>query len=315
MAKKNNNSEKIDSIKERKRYTGNGIRAIHINWTLPFRYRNPGQKYTIPDYEVLSTALSAFLWRLLNGSIKLYTDAQGLEFYSQCDMLGLWDGGVDYQVLSSIEPQHINPEIFWAAGKLFAIQNEKKPFVMMDTDLMVWRNLADSEYIYNRRLMALHREPLANNDYYLPLYLLKKRSDYTPNPKWDWSEDPCNTALAYFNDTDFLNRYTSAAIDFMTDNNERPMEMVTQMVFAEQRIFSMVAKESNIPIGTFLDNPDQENGITHIWGAKAEAQNDPTKLNSLCKELSWAIFINFPEYRQMPYLRGVMKKYCPPAGL
>ena len=51
----------------------------------------------------------------------------------------------------------------------------------------------------------------------------------------------------------------------MMDNHEYPCEMVSQMVFAEQRIVSMCAKKMNIPIYHFLDDPFQaDNSIfTH----------------------------------------------------
>jgi len=283
------------------------IPAVHINWTLPFRVRNPRVDYYVEDQELLSTILSALLWRKLNGPIKLYTDPVGLKYYQRIQLLDLWDGGIDDQTLAGISPQHIDPEIFWAAGKLFAVRQEKAPFFMMDTDLMVWRPIC--QLAAPHRLMALHRESLATVECYIPFHLLKTRPDYLPNPLWDWEEDPFNTALVYFGDDTFLQQYTASAINFMTDNLERPMEMVSQMVFAEQRLFAMVAKASEIPVATFLDYPEQECGITHIWGAKAEARSNPAGYRALCAEMCRALQLCFPQSLELPVVSDLMKKY------
>ena len=108
------------------------INAIHVNWTKPFFAKNKDRMYSIDDFEILSTILSALLWRDLNGPIKLYTDGAGYEFYRMLGILDIWDGGIDVHTLESI-PTSIDPEIYWAAAKIFAIRNEKAPVVMMDS--------------------------------------------------------------------------------------------------------------------------------------------------------------------------------------
>ena len=289
----------------------NPLLALHVNWTRPTLMGNPDWKYGTDDFEIISTVLSAMLWRRFNGPIKLYTDKEGLEFYNNLGMTDLWDGGIDSTTLTRI-PQSVPADIFWAAGKIYAIRKEEAPFVMMDTDLMVWDSIAP--YIKGHKLMAYHPEDLY--DFYLPYELLKKPEGYTPNKKWDWSLNPYNTALTYFaNDedtADFKKAYTQQAIKFMTNNVERPEEMVSQMVFAEQRLFSMVANLNvGYPVPTFLDYMDQEGKpFTHLWGIKYDARSDEQAQHELCVALGQALRQNFPDVHLSNPIEELINKYC-----
>jgi hypothetical protein len=275
--------------------------AIHINSTAPFKIKNKRRRYCIEDFDILSTVLSALMWRKMNGTIKLYTDKTGYKYYKSLGILDLWDGGVDTTVVENI-PASINQEIFWAAAKLFALQNESVPVTMIDTDLIVWKNI--EKELDAKKFAVLHREMLSPH-VYIPEKFLKKRKYYRFDPAWDWMEDPCNMALAYFADADFKKYYLDCAIDFMTDNKEYPKEMVSQMVFAEQRIVSMCAKQMEISIFHFLDDPYQagNNSFTHIWGGKDIARNDPRQRAILCSALLQKIKIHFPEYYEK--LQGI----------
>ncbi len=285
-----------------------GLLALHVNWTKPSAVRHPSAQYRIDDFDILSTILSALLWRRLNGPIKLYTDTTGYSYYDSLGLLPLWDAGIDTGVLDHI-PDDIPADIFWAGAKLFAIKDQSGPFVMMDTDLMVWDNIQSR--ISGHDLMAYHTESLFyQSSCYIDYKYLKKRPDYKPNSKWDWNQDPYNTALTYYHNDAFVRYYTDKAIDFMRGNTERPLEMVSQMVFAEQRIFAMCAKFKNIPVDTFLSSPFENNpAFTHIWGGKDEARNNPTASNRLCATLARAIVGHFADYRFSPQVNTILKRY------
>ena len=288
--------------------TDRGLLALHVNWTKPSMERSSVESYEIADFEILSTILSAYLWRKHNGPIKMYTDNIGYNFYDSWGLLDLWDGGVDVDVLESI-PNDIPADIFWAGGKLYAIKAQNKPFVMMDTDLLVWSCIHD--IVAGQKLMAYHSENLEQlKSCYLDYRFLKKRKGYTPDPNWDWNQNPYNTALTYFNDRNFLEYYTDKAIDFMRGNMERPMEMVSQMVFAEQRIFGMCAKLKRINVGTFLTSPSDNNpSFTHIWGGKDEARHNSKSGTKLCEALSNAIISRCGENNFSPKVRNLLLKY------
>ena len=284
------------------------ITALHIHGTGPFRRKAAqGTKFIIEDFELLCTILSALMWRKYNGPIKLYTDKLALEYYNKHNLLGLWDDGVDSDTLEQI-PSDINQEIFWACAKIFALRNEKTPVLMLDTDLIVWKSIV--RLLETKEFAVLHREYL--NDAYLPLELLKKRKDYVPDPDWDWTVMPCNTAFAYFNNAEFLKYYTDCAIDFMRCNSEMPKEMVSQMVFAEQRIVAMCAHKMNIPIFHFLSDPFEcENDcFTHLWGAKSIARNNSEQREVLCTSLLKKIHQEFPNFEfPSAALKEMFEKY------
>lgn len=273
------------------------IKALHVHGTGPYKYKNKDnpEAFEVPDYELLCTILSALMWRKYNGPIKLYADKLALRFYERMGMLDLWDGGIDGDTLERI-PDDIDPEVFWAASKIFAIREEKVPFVMIDTDLIVWENI--TKVLEQKQFAVLHRESLRDGHAYPPFECLKKRSDYKPDPDWNWEADPCNTALAYFNNAKFLTYYTDKSIDFMRGNMEKPDEMVSQMVFAEQRIVSMCAEKMKVPIFHFLDDPFQTENrtFTHLWGGKRVACEFPEQRTILCRSMLRKLHREFYDY-------------------
>ena len=49
----------------------------------------------------------------------------------------------------------VNKEIFWAAGKVYALSMEDGPIAMIDTDFIVWKPL--EELIKESSLAVIHR--------------------------------------------------------------------------------------------------------------------------------------------------------------
>lgn len=292
-------------------YVGTPLKALHVNWTRPSTMV-PGNDYQIADLDILTTILSALLWRKFNGPIKLYTDTIGLSYYERLGMTDLWNGGIDTATLENI-PESVPADIFWAAGKIYAIANESVPFVMMDTDLLVWQSL--SQFIGQNPVMAFHPETL--NDYnscYLPYDQLKKPAGYRLDSRWDWTQNPVNTALTYFADTmeanDFKGYYTTNAIKFMRNNTERPGEMVSQMVFAEQRLFAMCGKMHFGGVPTFLARADEQGKpFTHIWGNKATARDNANVNRQLCAKLCAIIHTHFSDSYFPPQVREILERF------
>lgn len=255
--------------------------GIHI-WSAAPRLRlNPQLEFQPEFFEVVCMALSALMWRKLNGPIKFYADTPTYNWFKGNDLLDLWDGGVDNTTLDQI-PESVNQTIFWAGSKLYALRAEPAPVAMVDTDIIIWKALGQK---MRGPLTVLHREDLI--DCYLPKEYLKIRPGYKFDPEWSWRVRPCNTAFAFFRDQEFKDSYTRSAIDFMTGNDEYPMEMVSQMVFAEQRLLAMEANKYGLKINTLVDDPYQSDNdiFTHLWGAKNIARRDPDQCDSLVRAM------------------------------
>ena len=244
--------------------------GLHIFSSAPGIKKRAGGPFGLPYFEMVCLALSAVMWRKLNGPIRFYGDKAACDWLESRGMTGLYES-VDDQVLEAIPPQ-VNQEVFWAGAKLYAIRAEKAPVAMVDTDLIVWKCL---EGMLHDPLTVLHREDLI--ECYIKKEDLKIRPGYSFDPDWDWTVRPCNTAFAYFGDEVFKNRYVEKAIDFMWDNGDYPKEMVSQMVFAEQRLLAMEAVKSGVQIHDLIDNPYREDNtlFTHLWGAKNIARVHP----------------------------------------
>ena len=258
-------------------------RALHILSAVPGRDFRQGRPYAPDFFEAACGVLSALMWRKLNGTVKFYLDGEAYAWFDGNGLLDAYDGGVDVKTLEEIPPQ-IDQRIFWASPKLFALKAEKAPVAMMDLDLVIWKNL-DAVLAANP-LTVLHTESL--RECYLPPEALKTRPGYAFDPAWSWTEAlPFNTGFAHFADQAFKDLYVEKAVDFMWDNKERARENVSQMVFAEQRLLSMLARARGIRTGLLVEDPfNPANDVfTHLWGTKQLARQDPGQRARLVRAL------------------------------
>ena len=239
--------------------------AFHVLWTKPYTIK--GKLFSMKDAEILTMIISALMWQLHNGTIKLYTDNVGMEFIKDKGLLSLWDGGIDTKVLENND-YPIEPEIFWAAGKLIALEAHSAPCVMLDTDLIVVRSI--NELLLQTSLAALHTEVLEPNVYLNPT-LLKHPKGFKFPKYYNWEVLPSNTSFLYIQDESFKNYYLKESKKFMFNNTDKPAELVSQMVFAEQRLFSICAKNRDLNIDYLLTNPFSlsNNAAIHLWGFKS----------------------------------------------
>ncbi|WP_373725554.1 DUF6734 family protein [Bacteroides heparinolyticus] len=286
------------------------MQAIHVTHSAPFfsKMSNRGKEYKISDFELLTTILSALKWREINGDIRLYTDTFAYDFYKSQNMLKIWNSGINVNVLDNIQ-ENIDFEIFWAAGKLFALRNENTPCVMMDTDFICWVDI--SKLIEkDSKIKCIHREEIVN-DVYLPYYLLKIPLGYKFNPYWDWSEKPCNTAFFYMADETIKQYYINEAFRFMDNNVEKPQELVSQMVFAEQRLLSMCAKLKGVRIDSFTTLKDLfcQNSFTHLWGYKRALEQDYITEYMYCRLIVERLLSDFKELHSMLLDIPILRKY------
>ena len=271
------------------------MKAFHSNWTAPYLINS--STYEMKDYEILMTILSALKWREKNGSIKMVTDKTGKEYYKKIGIEAIWDLGIECKLDGIYDL--VNKEIFWAAGKVYALSMEEGPIAMIDTDFIVWKPL--QELIKESSLAVIHREGIDPLVYPDKEYFNFKEG-YSFDDAWNWKVEPCNTAFAYFNDKKFIKEYTKAAIVFM-ENAKVDDNRITNMVFAEQRIISMVAEKMDLKIYEMETIERLLSGkqkrYTHLWGYKSTLNTNEILRRQFCQKLIARIIKEFPEYKSM----------------
>lgn len=271
------------------------MHAIHSIWTKP-RLRNG--KFYQDDFEILSTVLSALKWREKNGTITMVTDSTGFEFYKSRNLLGLWD-----DVTTDLDniPDTIDANMFWAAGKLFALKTADTPVAVIDTDFIVWDRLAFDNL---GDLTAIHAEELYS-DVYPDIYHFRMKRGYVFNPDFDWRIKPLNTAFYVLKNENLRNVYISEAEKFMkyADNGDN----LTYMVFAEQRLLPMCANMLGIKTNEFSTLEklfcDGERYFTHTWGMKQQMREDSSLRRDFCMRCARRIKDDFAEF--IPILQNV----------
>ncbi|HLP05246.1 MAG TPA: DUF6734 family protein [Paludibacter sp.] len=238
--------------------------AFHALWTKPVTIT--GAKFGMNGAEMLTMAVSALMWQKYNGPIKLFTDKCGYGFVQENGLEGLWNGGIDAVTLES-NGYPIDPHVFWAAGKLIALEATTAPCVMLDYDLVVTAPIGD--VLAGSSVAALHPEAL-DPEVYLPARLLKIPSGYAFPADFNWNVLPSNTALLYVGDGELKSDYIRESKNFMFHNTSRPAELVSQMVFAEQRLISICADRAGHEVRHLLDNPFSMSNrkFIHLWGFK-----------------------------------------------
>ena len=269
------------------------MQAFHSNWTRPFFVRNSQADYRIEPFELLTTALSALEWRKENGSIRMICDTPAERYYDSLGLCFLWDDGV-YPLLDRI-PEDINAEAFWAAGKLYALAAMPSPCVMIDTDFICWKPIG--ALLDGLDAAAIHREDIMPSIY--PDQTAFTRTDGFPLGTLDWTVQPFNTALSYFGTDEFRQFYTDTAIRFMRCSPEAD-DVLTYMVFAEQRLLAMCAQEKKIRTAALSDLPalfgGAQNGyFTHIWGFKQQMRENPALYEDFCRKCANRLTRDFPE--------------------
>lgn len=270
------------------------MQAFHSNWTRPFFNKHVGEYY-IEDFELLTTILSALKWQEYNGDIKMITDAVGAKYYCKLGLEKIWNLGIDDSLESKMD-RSIDPATFWAAGKLYALEKQPAPCVMIDTDFIVWKPI--TKELETHQVTVIHREELLPDVYPDKQQLMMSESYLYPEG-WDWSQAACNTAFSFFNDETFKNYYVEEAIRFM--KGAVGTDPLVYMVFAEQRLLAMCAKEKNMQLYAFSNTHElfhsNQDRFTHIWGYKRYMRNNPKVREQFCKRCLARIVREYPSYK------------------
>lgn len=269
------------------------IRGFHTLWTAPYFTQNTNNlngTYDMQDYELLTMIMSALMWRRMNGSITLYGDKKAIDYVEKKGVAHIWDGGIEEIDV----PDRISPRVFWAAGKLYALRSACMPEVMVDLDLIVWKNIGS--YIKETDISAIHREGIYP-EVYPGRDFFNMREGYEFDPDWNWDAPPVNTCMLYIADEQFKKYYVDSSIDFM-ENCIETEENLCHMVFAEQRLLAMCAGKKEKRIASFFPEAadiDRQDVFTHLWGYKNILRFNFQKRVEYNRRLCERIERDFPE--------------------
>ena len=272
------------------------MKAFHSLWSEPSFSDKP---YDMQDFEILTMILSVMTWKKYNGTIKIVADQKVLKYLESLHLLSVYD-----EVQELIISERINPNTFWAAGKLFALMQQTEPYVMIDTDFIVWKNI--DPFIYSD-IVAAHTENFGS--VYPDFDYFKMDGKYRFNSSWNKNVQPCNTAFLYIKDSLFKNYFLSESINFMRHCLETENDLCS-MVFAEQRLLSICAEQWGISVGTLMnaDELDVQKSFTHIWGYKEVLRKDISKKQRFCLKCIKRIQKDFPDIMdiliQIPQISG-----------
>src|SRR5262249_17148768 len=209
-----------------------------------------------------------------------------------------------------------SPNVFWAFARTIALGSERCPCVLLDTDLIVWRNITA---LIRTPFMAIHSEPLA-----FKVYVEKERLHTPPGyvwDNWDWTAPPLNAALLYFGRDDLREYCVTKGLEFMRNNVlEEEQGWPAHAVFVEQRLYPMCARKLGLDPTFFLQNyqgeklaDGTENDVfTHLWVYKTKLMKNRAERQSICVRMVQRILQDFPEVGDVlstiasirPYLNG-----------
>ena len=282
------------------------IEAFHSNWTAPFFTVYNGE-YFIEDFEILTTILSALKWREFNGNIKMITDERGAEYYKSLNIDTIWNKGINV-ILDKLISKEIDANIFWAAGKIFALQSENTPCAMIDTDFIVWNNIND--ILHDKEVCTIHSEDITDIYPFKNTFIMKDK--YTFDSEWDWRIKPQNTAFTYIANRGFKDYYTNSAIEFMK-NLKVGDNRIVNMVFAEQRLISMCSKKMNINIHEIFSlnelSRERQTLFTHIWGYKEVLRTNKNERCNFCVRCIRRILKDYPYFEDKIANMDMLKEY------
>lgn len=260
--------------------------AFHIISTAPYFAKNSGA-FALEDFDLYCAVISALTWRRDGSRIFLCCDRIGGDYIRNAGLSEVWD---DIRECVPEDLDGIDPEMFWAAGKILAMRSMKAPCVMIDTDFIVWNKPQ-----FGKEIIAAHREEI-KPDIYPPAEYFSAKGHIVPD--FNWEVLPLNTAFFYVPDEDYKEFYTSQAIAFMK-SAERCGERLKYMVFAEQRMAAMCAEYTGTGVRTLMDKDFlffPQDSFTHLWGAKQVMRDHAELREQFISRCEQRIKRDFPEW-------------------
>ncbi|MCL1789708.1 MAG: hypothetical protein FWG33_05050, partial [Oscillospiraceae bacterium] len=180
--------------------------VIYSLSTLPFFDKNPTGDFSLDRFELYTAALSSLTRKKAGNTTVMHCDSRGEKYIREIGLIDVWDE-VTHTIPDDLDG--INPRMFWAAGKLFALKATPCPVLMLDTDFIAWQ-LPE----FGKGITAAHREPLFEKAY-PDISHFNMDDGYTFNKEFNYNAQPLNTAFLYINSNQFKDDYVEQSLDFM----------------------------------------------------------------------------------------------------
>jgi hypothetical protein len=255
------------------------------------------------SFELLVQMYSCIVHKIYNSNTPLYliTDKKSKEFYDNWNITALYDKVITHYF--DDYPYEMISNNFWASPKIWAMSKLKAPFVIYDTDLVLYKNL--KKEMDDCDLLYLHRE--SPFTYGNPL-------DIEHSSSWRWDEKlkqlfidsfPMNCAVVGMKNEKFKKEYVSKYFKFvlgasgeiknMTDEKKKMYAASSAQITLEQWFLAALSKgvknvktKALVPViytnksfySFNLDGEPEEaqellnKSIYHLWGAK-KFENKP----------------------------------------
>jgi len=295
------------------------MKAIFVNWTKPFFYKEDAQgynkmkmaefsdeEYDIVDYELLIQKVAVVRAKKHVGKTKLYTDQIGYDFYKRKGLLDLWDE-IDTETLEEFNRENsgVNPGRFWTTGKSIVIGKEPIPFLFLDLDFIIRSDLP--KWIYDYDLVHTQWE-IQRGEFFVFESEINKYGGIEDFVQNMWMP---NTSFVYLNDVNLRDEYLKKHLSIIRREYEHVPEWL--WLLADQGIMGYSARKLNSRVETienriYLSYPEQlypkfvGHGLSwvkdpdrkdheenleyeHIWTNKRSFKVDPEYRNKRVEEL------------------------------
>ena len=242
-----------------------------------------GEQYVMQDYEILMLMLSVSSFERHNGPVSMYADDAAASFLESERIDDIFSGGLKQLNV----PEDIDPKVYWAAGKLYALKAENLASVMIDTDLIIWKDI--SKALAETDIAVIHREEL-NPAIYPDPFSFEMNDSYEFPKNADFNVKPANTAMLYIKDP-WFRAYKFMHMSMPTEDT------LNHMVFAEQRLLAICAAEKNKTIFSFCEDPAnlrEQKIFTHFWGHKNLYKFNAGERTSGCRRMLSRLKSEYP---------------------
>lgn len=231
------------------------MRIVQSFWTKPtFGQQSEGNDsrslggWRDYRYYYMSWALSCLRLKQFYDKVEIYTDELGAEIL--VDTMKLPYTGVS----THLEKIAQYGEFLWTLGKIAAYRAQTEPFIHIDGDIFLWKDLGAR--IHNAPLASQHLED--NQTYYRPV--VDKVLEHFTLPAWLREELESadeilvsNTGIVGGHNLELIQEYTTLVFQLIDDNRDK-LDLVNQGAFSvlcEQYLIYILSLKRKVPT-TFL---------------------------------------------------------------